>query len=128
MSEYHVLESSINGKTIRVVFHLILTPGEKTWTNSAGKSAAWCIVRSRELSEEPMSQLPSFAADFPAEYASMQIGEVIEEVQTIRFSETGLAPADKRSEIEAKYNEWRSDKIDKTQKQFEWYGYSGNVA
>jgi len=124
MSEYHILESAIDGKTVTVVFHCVLTTAEKNWTNSAGKTAPWCIVRSRDLT----SQLPNFETDFATEYALMQNGEVTESRQTVRFSSINLTPAQKRDEIEAAYTVWRAECISDMQKEFEWYGYDNDVA
>jgi len=124
MSEYHILESAIDGKTIKVVFHCQLSAGEQAWTNDAGKTSLWCIVRSKDLS----SQLPDFQTDFPFEYADMQLGKVLEKMETIRFSSINLTAAQKKSEIEAFYSGWRSGIISDMQIGFEWYGYDNDVA
>ena len=124
MSEYHILESAIDGKTIKVIFHCVLSTGEKNWTNEAGKTAPWCIVRSKDLE----SQLPNFGTDFAAEYALMQVGEVTESSQTVRFSSINLTPAQKRAEIETAYTAWRAENIANMLKEFEWYGYDNDVA
>jgi len=123
MSEYHILESAVDGKTVRVVFHCVLTAGEQAWTNAAGKTSVWCILRSRDLS----SQLPNFATDFPDEYQDMQDGKVTEGLQNVRFSSINLTAAQKRAEIEAAYTAWRSECISDMQKEFQWYGYDNDV-
>ena len=124
MSEYHILESTIDGKTVNVVFHCVLTDPEKNWTNAAGNKAPWCIVRSRDLT----SQLPNFETDFAAEYALLQIGEVTESRQMVRFSTINLTSAQKKTEIETAYTAWRAECIANMLKEFEWYGYDNDVA
>ena len=124
MSEYHILESAVDGKTVSVVFHCVLTAPEKNWTNEAGNTAPWCIIRSKDLT----SQLPNFETDFAAEYALLQIGEVTESRQTVRFSTINLTPAQKKDEIETAYTAWRVECIANMLKEFEWYGYDNDVA
>ena len=123
MSEYHVLESALDGKTIHAVFHCQLSAGEQAWENEAGETSVWCILRSKDLS----SQLPNFQTDFPTEYTDMQAGKVLEKLETIRFSSIGLTAAQKKAEIESKYSAWRSGMISDLQKEFEWYGYDNDV-
>lgn len=124
MSEYHILESALDGKTIKVVFHCQLSAGEQDWTNEAGQTSVWCILRSKDLS----SQLPEFQADFPQEYTDMNAGKVLEKLETVRFSSINLTAAQKKAEIEAKYVGWRAGMVSDLTKEFEWYGYDNDVA
>ena len=123
MSEYHILEQAGDEKTIKVIFHCVLSAGEQAWTNDAAKTSVWCILRSKDLS----SQLPSFQTDFPAEYTDMQAGKVLEESQSVRFSSINLTAAQKKAEIETAYTAWRAQTIADMQNEFQWYGYDDDT-
>ena len=114
---------AIDGKTVKVVFHCQLSAGEQAWTNEAGKTSVWCILRSKDLS----SQLPEFETDFATEYADMQAGKVLEKQETINFLSINLTAAQKKARIEAEYAGWREGMIADLIKEFEWYGYNNDV-
>ena len=121
MSNYHILSQADDKKTINVVFHYPVPPTAK---NAANILYTDIVKRCCDLT----SQIPNHQTDFAQEYADMQDGKVIERQLNIRFSSLGLTAAQKKAEIEAAFTPNKDAEFARLATEWEWYGFSGNVA
>lgn len=121
MSDYHILEQAEDQKTVRVVFHI---PIPAQGTNQASLSWRDALVLSLGGSENIVSVLPGIT---PAEETQLKAGELFEHPTSFRFSILNLTPAQKKVEIEDKFNSLHTSILAEKQITLAWIGYEGDV-
>lgn len=127
MSNYHILKQNTDKEKIEVVFHF---PVPQAATNEADVLYTDIV----KVSEELVSSLVGFQADFPVEFQEMQDGKVIERRKIIQLSSATLTPAQKLDEILngnylwEGYNAFKTNLFNDLQIVWEWYGKNGDVA
>lgn len=122
MSDYHILTQEDKKRTVSVVFHI---PVPAVGTNEAGLSWRQAVVEELGGSSVIVSILPGISV---AEDTQLKAGEIIEKVETVRFTSVNLTKAQRKIEIEAYFNELKTDLIAEKQTTLEWIGYEGTVA
>lgn len=95
MSDYHVLECSSNGSSIKVVMH-IATP---TGTNIATKTFSLCLVE--DPSKDKTSIVPSITT---TEQTDLTNGSLYEYVMSFR-THKDVPDITKRSRLDTAYND-----------------------
>jgi hypothetical protein len=121
MSDFHILTTAEDEKTVNVVFHFAVPSGN----NDAG--IPWSTALIRWLGGEQISVIPDHAIDFPAESSAMAAGTIFEKRKTVRFSRLGLSDAQKVAEIKAAWTSELAEAQAMLSVVIEYYGYHGNV-
>lgn len=122
MSNYHILTQDEKRKTVDVVFHV---PVPATGTNEAALTWREAIVLEQGGSAAIVSVLPGIT---PQEDSQLKAGELIEQVETVRFSSIYLTSPERKAEIEAYFDELKIGLIAEKQITLAWIGYGGDVA
>jgi len=124
MADYHVLTMSPDKKTVNVVFRIPI-PDEK---NKAGKSYRVALVEklTHESSTGTIESKSPFSSS--AELTQVQSGEVYELLTSVRFSSLFLTNAQRRDELDAKFNELKTKIVNRLKTELEWWGYKRNIA
>jgi len=123
MSDYHVLTVSPDKKTVTVVFRIPI-PDE---TNQAGKNYRTALVE--KLTHESPSGTIESKSPFSTseELSQVQNGEVYEVLTSVRFSSLSLTNAQRRDELDAKFEELKTKALAQLKTELEWWGYKRDV-
>ena len=101
---YHILQQEPKGRTARVVFHV---PVPATGKNEADLTWRDAVV----LDQGGSGQITSILTNIePTEDTQLKAGEIVEQAETVRFSSVNLTPAQKKAEIEARFNKVKISK------------------
>lgn len=119
---YHILTQAINKSSADVVFHI---PVPSQGTNEAAISWSAAVVLEQGGADNITSILPSLVGT--QEEADMKTGALIEIRRSVKFSTISQDVAQRKTQIEAKYNELATEIIDEKQITLEWIGKEGNV-
>jgi len=123
MSDYHVLTVSPDLKTVIVVFR-IPVPDEQ---NQAGKSYRAALVEKLTY-ESPTGTIESKSPfSTTEELTQVQNGEVFEVLTSVRFSSLSLTNAQRRDELDAKFNELKTRALTLLKRELEWWGFKRDV-
>lgn len=121
MSDYHILNTSKDLKTVGGVYHIPIPATD----NVVGVSWQDALV----LSLGGADAITSVLADItPAELSAMKAGSIFEKVGSVRFSSTNLTNPERLAEVEAAYTEAETDILAEKQITLNYYGKSGDVA
>lgn len=122
MGDYHILTQDDKKRTISAVFHILVPIAG---TNEAGLTWWQAVVGELGGSAAIVSVLPGISV---AEDTQLKAGKIIEKVETVRFTSVNLTKGQRKAEIEAYFNELKTDLIAEKQIILEWMGYEGMVA
>jgi len=122
MSNYHILTQEKKKRSIRVVFHI---PVPAAGTNEAGISWRDAVVLEQGGSVNIVSVLPDITQQ---EISDLKAGELIEKLETVRFSTINLTNVQRKEEIETLFNQTKASLIAEKQIALEWIGYEAGVA
>lgn len=118
---YHILEQGVDLKTARVAMHIAVPDV----LNEAGVSYRQVLVWQKTLGgAQIQSAVPNIGA---GELTQLQNGEILEVIETVRFSRLGLSKAEKKAELDAAYNNRKTDLLSEKQTELEWYGSAIDV-
>jgi hypothetical protein len=112
--QVYVLDQSIDGKTINVVFHFPIPSAN----NQAGVNYQTALVDFLGGSSNIKSAVPG-----SPDLAAMQAGSIFEYMTTHRWSVLGLTPAQMLSELQALYSTVETAILAQLQAQLIYYGY-----
>jgi len=117
MSNYHVMEASNDGGSIRVAFH-IPVPVEN---NIAGKALSACIVADDNF--DKMSKVPGMKA---SEQNKMTAGTLVEKIINFRTNK-GVPNATKQARLDARYLSTVAEVQEGIRQRYWAYGFAHNV-
>lgn len=120
MSDFYILESAKNKKTVNTVFHIPIPTGN----NIAGVAWRTALVSHLGGADAITSILIDIST---AELDAMKAGELYEQIKTVRFSSTTLTDAQRLAQVEAAYNAAQADALPTLQARLKYYGYVGDV-
>lgn len=120
MSDYHILNTDVNLKTVSCVFHIPIPAAN----NAVGVSWQDALVRSLGGADEISSVLTDITS---AELSAMKAGSIYENVATVRFTSLNLTNAQRLAEVEAAYTEAKNAILTEKQITLNFYGKSGDV-
>jgi hypothetical protein len=120
MSDYHIMLQTWNKKKLQVVFHIPLPD----ILNNAGFSYRTALKQSLETSGTITSIYPNTSSD---ELTKIQNGEVYEVVEYVSFSSTILTPAQKASEIDNYFNNFKNKILELKKLGLEWWGLDRDI-
>jgi hypothetical protein len=115
----HVLSQSVDEKTATVAFHIPVPAGA---TNEAGMTYRNALVL--------VGVQPSAVGNITTEeQAELESGQIIEFVETVRFSRTtpGLTPAEKLQELKDAYTARQAELFADKQIELAYTGFATNV-
>ncbi len=140
MSDYHVLEQSLDRKTITIVLHYPVPVAAKNVVNknyrdiipymeSNGPVGMTLVNPETDVLESviPWIADTGFNPDGATEPAKIAAGEVIEVTRTHRFSSLNLTNPQKQAEIEALWGDVEQEVSDELDVGIQYYGYSNDV-
>ncbi|MHA2068615.1 MAG: hypothetical protein ACXABY_29990 [Candidatus Thorarchaeota archaeon] len=137
MSDYHILTQAVDPiNSATVVFHYqVPAVGNNSagiqWQNAVKMNLFGKDGSGTEISV--FSVLPRYhVTNYPGGISSAEEtlivgGEVVEEIQSVRFSSVNLTPAQRRAEIEAAHTAWAAALEAKLMVELDWIGYRGDV-
>lgn len=120
MADYHIQTQTEDQKTAKVIFHFPTPNGN----NDA--SISWQNAWLRSNNGVVTTVLADAYID-PAEKTNIEAGSVIEHVDVVRFSSLNLTNAERRTEIENKYNTVKSEYYARLQVELTFIGFEGTV-
>ena len=127
MSDFHVLDKAVNGKTCRAAIHLAI-PDEN---NLAGVNYRTAIV---ERFGEITSVVPNHVTEFPSDDAALKSGAQYETVIMKRFTSRNLTNNQRRQQIRVEVIQMKidiqtegSDLYDEIIEPLKWWGYHEDV-
>lgn len=117
MPDIHILTQDKDQRTVNVVFHvpvpITLNEAGITWQAAVVKEAG---------------EITSVLLDIdPAELTSLQAGALIEKVENVRFSTTGLTNAERLQEVKDQYNIVSAELIAEKQTTLAFIGFETEV-
>lgn len=123
MANYHILTQHASEKMVDVIFRIPIPDV----ANSAGVSYRTALIDHLKhlQNTDTISSISPFAD--AAELSQVRNGEIYELRQSIRFSSLALTPAQKRDEIDARYNELITKARDVLQVRLAWWGLTRTV-
>lgn len=113
----HVIEQATDQKTVRVAFHVAVPPAA---TNNAGMTYQNALV----LIGVPASEVGNITTE---EQTQLESGQVVEFMETVRFSRLGLTPTEKLNEIKAAYTARQAELFADKQIALAYTGYATDV-
>jgi len=125
MSDYHVRESSRDGRSVRVIFH-VPVPVE---VNQSGKPLRDSISEGGEVRgndgsvRKVRSELKRLDS---AERINLENGVIVEVVESIHFK-ANATKIQKTNKIDAKFNKLKNSALKRTRTKFELFGLNRNV-
>lgn len=119
MSNYHILNSSIEDHEVQVVFHIPIPNGN----NNVGVNYQQALKEFKPFAE---SKVPWLQQNNPTEFSQLQNGEIYEYAETIEYDAKTTDPA-KQAAIDAKFNELKNKIQDHLQKQLKYWGKDRDV-
>lgn len=122
MSDYHVMNQSIDQKTVQVAFHIPVPDA----VNEAGVNYRLALVQQLTLDGAVIES--AYPNTQGAEITLMEAGELLEVVRSVRFSRLGLTPAEKAVELDAEYATVQASLLSDKQTELEWWGADRDVA
>lgn len=130
MSDYHILETGKKDNFSKVAFH-ISVPDEDNDVPQNPVNLRDAVKQYMEEKwagdVEPVTRIPWLEADFPAEYASIQNGEIMEIVEIVYYS-ANYTLMEKRDEIDSRYNVLAAAVPNLVRARFRFWGYSRDVS
>ena len=122
MSDYHILSTSRDKKTIRVIFHI---PIPSTGTNEANVSWQTAVAMELGGAANISSVLPGISG---AEETAMKAGQILEVTETVRFTSLNLTVQQRKTEIEGAFTATKASIVAEKQETLAFMGYEGSVA
>ena len=116
MSYYHVLEMQRDFKRARVVFH-IPVPVIQTFAKIILQAAVAIESKDKE----------SAVTNTPDEAAKLTSGELVEKVESFKFSSTNLTDEERLQEIKNRYTTLEKEYIDELKITLNFMGCEGDV-
>ena len=114
--DYHILDKSINNKTINCVFHIAIPDAD----NSVGTNWRTALVNH-------FFPVPVMPWNDPTENTAIENGEIWEVRKRVKFSSISLTAAERVAEIVTVYNAEQSGALTKLSKMLDFYGFGGNI-
>ena len=108
----HVLDQDAENRSVQVVFHLPVPPGN----NAAGTPWKTAVQRS-------LNPVPSMPWNATVENAAITAGEVLEVVETVVFSSKTRNNAQRLAEIQAAYTARQADQLAALAVKLNFFGY-----
>lgn len=121
MSDYHILSTSKDLKTVSGVYHIPIPASD----NAVGVSWQEALVLSLGGADAIASVLTDIT---PAELSAMKAGSIFEMVGSVRFSSINITNTERLAEVETAYSEAKTDILAEKQITLNFYGKSGDVA
>jgi hypothetical protein len=119
MSNYHVLESFKNDRAT-IAFH-IPVPVENN-----GVSVPLRTAVAQYVSGEAVTQVPWLLADFPAEHAQIQNGEIYEQVETVEY-DANLTNAQKQAQMDNRFAVLNTAVVNRLRDVLKFWGFNRDV-
>lgn len=116
--DYHILSQSKDQNTVNVIFHAAVPAAN----NSVG--VPWKTALLKKHSGVIASALYGISS---AELALIETGEVIEKVETVRFSSIYLTNTQRLQEIKDRYSVARTQLLEELQIELSFMGHEGDV-
>jgi hypothetical protein len=125
MSNYHILDVTVQRNKARVAFHMSV-PDETNSASPTPVNLRTALSEYNELYEVGISQVPNHATAFILENASLISGEVIEVVETMEFDANASNVA-KLGIVESRWTGLNAVIGDEIRQRFKFWGYHGDV-
>jgi len=122
MSDYHILTQDAKQKTVQVVFHISVPAAG---TNEAGLTWREAVVKEQGGAANITSILPDISTQ---EDSALKAGELIEQIETVRFSSTNLTNQERKTQIEAAFAERKAELIAEKQITLAWIGFAADIS
>jgi len=111
MSNIHILQKDTKDKIVNCIFHIDVPDTD----NAVGTN--WRTAVQRYLNPEPQMSYNN-----STENAKITAGEILEVVETVRFSSINLTNAQRLAEIEIAYNTRKTELLQELQAKLDFFG------
>lgn len=115
---YHILTQAKDQNTVNVTFHVVVPVAD----NSVG--VPWKTALLKKHKGTITSVLHGIT---PAELTQIETGQVIEKVETVRFSSIYLTNTQRLQEVKNRYSIVKTQLLEELQIELNFMGYEGDV-
>lgn len=115
--DFHILTQSKDQNTVNVVFHVVVPVAD----NSVGVPWKTALIKKLGVVTSVLSDIDV------AELALLESGELLEKMETMRFSSIYLTNAQRLQEIKDRYTAAKTQILEELQIELNFMGYEGDA-
>lgn len=120
MSNYHILKTATNMKTVNAVFHVPIPNAN----NEVGMNWRTAVIESQGGADNITSVLGNISSD---ELTALKNGSIYEHVVSVKLGSLNLTNAERLAKVEDTYISTKASIIAEKQITLNFYGYAGDI-